>query len=161
MSSAPTKTTHRANAFLALVAAAALTAAACGGGGDDGGSPTSPSGPPPPSAPYSQTDLAVGTGTEVTAGRTATVHYTLWLYDPAQAESKGRQLETSAGGQPFSFPVGAGRVIRGWDQGVPGMRVGGRRRLIIPPELAYGSAGQGSVPPNATLVFDIELLAVN
>jgi FKBP-type peptidyl-prolyl cis-trans isomerase FkpA len=137
-----------------------MAAAACGGG-DDGGSPTTPSGPPPPSAPFSQTDLVVGTGTEATVGRTASVTYTLWLYDPAQAESKGRQIETNAGGPPFSFVPGQGRVIRGWEMGVPGMRVGGQRRLIIPPELAYGAAGSPpAIPPNATLVFDISLLAV-
>ena len=89
------------------------------------------------------------------------MNYTLWLYDPAQPQSKGRQVETNVGGAAFSFVLGGGRVIRGWEQGVPGMRVGGQRRLIIPPELAYGSAGSPpAIPPNATLVFDIALLAV-
>ena len=130
--------------------------AACGGGTD---TPTAPS-TPLPSAPYSQTDIVVGSGTEVASGRRATVHYTLWLYDPAQPEGKGRQLQTSVGGAPFAFTVGARQVIAGWDQGVPGMRVGGRRRLVLPPELAYGSTGSGPIPPNATLVFDVELLTV-
>jgi FKBP-type peptidyl-prolyl cis-trans isomerase len=140
-----------------LVLCLALGAAACGGGDD--ASPTSPS---TPSAPYSQTDLRVGSGTEASAGRTAVVHYTLWLYDPAGAESKGRRIESSRDrGTPFGFRVGAGGVIQGWDRGVPGMRVGGERRLILPPELAYGAQGSGTaVPPNATLVFDIELLEV-
>ena len=132
--------------------ALALTVA-CGG---------SPSGPSTPLAVYSATDIVVGTGAEAVAGRPTTVHYTLWLYDPAQPESKGRQLQTSRSGNGFTFVLGTGSVIRGWDQGVPGMRVGGQRRLVLPPSLAYGS--QGSPPdigPNASLVFDIELLAVN
>jgi FKBP-type peptidyl-prolyl cis-trans isomerase FkpA len=142
----------------AALAVALGAAAACGGGGDS--SPAAPSGPPPPSAPFSQTDLVVGTGTEATAGRTASVTYTLWLYDPAQPQSKGQQIETNVGGPAFSFTLGAGRVIRGWEQGVPGMKVGGQRRLIIPPDLAYGSTRQGAIPPNSTLVFDISLLSV-
>jgi FKBP-type peptidyl-prolyl cis-trans isomerase len=93
------------------------------------------------------------------AGRRITVNYTGWLYDPTRPDNKGQQFDTSAGRQPFSFVPGAGQVIRGWDQGVVGMKVGGLRRLTIPPDLAYGSTGAGGViPPNATLVFDIELL---
>ena len=92
------------------------------------------------------------------AGTRATVNYTGWLYDTSKPDGKGKQFDSSAS---FAFVVGAGQVIRGWDQGVPGMRAGGQRRLIIPPELAYGSTGAGSaVPPNATLVFDIGLLSV-
>ena len=134
----------------------ALLAAACGGG-DSSSSPTAPS---TTSAPFSQTDLRAGTGTEAVAGRTLTVNYTGWLYDPGQAESKGRQFDTSVGRQPFAFRLGAGSVIRGWDQGLVGMRVGGQRRLVIPPDLAYGAQGSGPIPPNATLVFDVELLDV-
>ena len=134
-----------------LVVVIALLASACGSSSSSSELPT---------ASFSQTDIRAGAGAEAVNGRTLTVHYTLWLYDPAGAEQKGRQLETSVGGQPFSFRIGAGGVIRGWDQGVVGMKAGGLRRLIIPPALAYGSAGQGSVPPNATLVFDIELLSV-
>lgn len=148
------KTKPRAE-YLATLLIAVLLVAGCGGGSS---SPTSPS---QPSASFSQTDLTVGTGTEATTGRRATVNYTGWLYDPAQPESKGRQFDTSAGRGPFAFTLGAGQVIRGWDQGVVGMKVGGQRRLILPPELGYGSAGSGNViPPNATLVFDIELLSV-
>ena len=89
------------------------------------------------------------------------MNYTGWLYDPTQPEQKGRQFDTSTGRGPFTFVVGTGSVIPGWDLGVAGMRVGGQRRLIIPPDLGYGSAGAGSaIPPNATLVFDIELLEV-
>lgn len=135
-----------------------LVIAGCGGSD----SPSSPSSQP--RGEFSQTDLVVGTGATATTGRVLTVNYTGWLYDPTAAESKGRQFDSSLspGRTPFQFTLGAGNVIRGWDQGVVGMRVGGRRRLIIPPELAYGpqGAGNGTIPPNATLVFDIELLAV-
>ena len=128
-----------------------------------GGNSSSPSSTTPPRGEFSQTDLLGGTGTTATAGRLLTVNYTGWLYDPTQTESKGRQFDSSltAGRTPFQFTLGAGQVIRGWDQGVGGMRVGGRRRLVIPPELGYGAAGSGStIPPNASLVFDIELLNV-
>ncbi len=120
------------NASLVFLVVTAVLAAACGG--DDSSSPTAPSQPAPP---FSQTDVRVGTGTEAVAGRTLTVNYTLWLYDAAQPENKGRQMESNQ----FSFLLGAGRVIRGWDQGMVGMRVGGFRRLVIPPDLAYGTAG--------------------
>jgi len=113
-----------------------------------------------PFAPFSQMDLRAGDGAEATPGSTASVNYSGWLYDPTQPEQKGRQFDTSTGRGPFAFVVGEGRVIRGWDLGVAGMKVGGQRRLIIPPELGYGSAGAGTIPPNATLVFDIELLEV-
>jgi len=88
-----------------------------------------------------------------------TVSYTGWLYDPARPEQKGTQFDTNTS---FPFVLGTGGVIRGWDLGVVGMRVGGQRRLVIPPELGYGAAGagQGRIPPNASLVFDIELLSV-
>lgn len=110
------------------------------------------------SAPYSQTDLAVGTGAQANPGSRATVSYTGWLYDSSKLNGKGTQFDTS---QNFAFVVGAGQVIKGWDQGVAGMRVGGQRRLVIPPDLGYGSNGAGSaIPPNATLVFDISLLSV-
>jgi len=108
-------------------------------------------------------DLAEGTGAAVTAGQTAVVHYTGWLYAPEAQEKKGTQFDSSrTRGQPFSFPVGGRRVIQGWDQGVVGMKVGGERRLIIPASLGYGAggAGGGLIPPNATLVFDIELLKI-
>jgi FKBP-type peptidyl-prolyl cis-trans isomerase FkpA len=131
-----------------------ILVSACGG--DSGTSPSAP----PPTAPFSQTDLRVGTGADATAGRRITVNYTGWLYDPARPENKGAQFDTSVGRQPFTFVLGAGAVIRGWDQGVVGMKVGGQRRLVIPAELGYGPGGNGPIPGGATLVFDIELLDV-
>jgi FKBP-type peptidyl-prolyl cis-trans isomerase len=129
-----------------------VVVSACGG---DSSTPTSPS---TPRGEYSQTDLRLGTGTVAAAGRRLTVNYTGWLYDPAGTDRKGRQFDTGTG---FAFTLGTGGVIRGWDQGVAGMQVGGLRRLVLPPELAYGSQGAGStIPPNATLVFDVELTAV-
>ncbi len=108
------------------------------------------------------TDLVVGTGATATAGRPVTVHYTGWLYKATAAENKGTKFDSSLDrGSPFSFTIG-GQVIAGWNQGVPGMKVGGQRRLIIPPSLGYGSAGSPpTIPGNATLVFDVQLLAVN
>jgi FKBP-type peptidyl-prolyl cis-trans isomerase FkpA len=129
-----------------------LVAAACGG--DD--SPTGPS--PTTSAPYSQTDLVVGTGTTAIVGSQITVAYTGWLHDSSKPDAKGTQFDTSTS---YQFRLGTGAVITGWDQGVAGMRVGGQRRLILPPELAYGSAGRSPrIPPNATLIFDITLNSV-
>jgi peptidylprolyl isomerase len=105
------------------------------------------------------TDEVVGTGPQPTAGQTVTVHYTGWLDDNGKP---GRKFDSSRDrGQPFSFTIGAGQVIAGWDQGVATMHVGGKRTLIIPPESGYGSRGAGGViPPNATLIFDVELLGV-
>lgn len=107
-------------------------------------------------------DDTVGAGHEAVAGRRVFVHYTGWLYDESKADHKGTKFDSSRDrGQPFDFRLGAGQVISGWDQGVAGMQVGGRRTLTIPPSLGYGSAGAGGViPPNATLVFDVELLDV-
>ena len=103
-------------------------------------------------------DVKVGTGPEA-KGKTATVHYTGWLYENG---AKGKKFDSSVDrGEPFDFRVGAGQVIKGWDEGVAGMKVGGKRTLIIPPQLGYGARGAGGViPPNATLMFDVELLAV-
>ena len=108
------------------------------------------------------TDTKLGTGVEATPGKTVVVHYTGWLFDSAAPGNKGRKFDSSRDrGDPFRFPLGAGRVIAGWDQGVAGMKVGGSRTLIIPPELGYGARGAGGViPPGATLVFDVELLGV-
>jgi FKBP-type peptidyl-prolyl cis-trans isomerase FkpA len=108
------------------------------------------------------TDGKVGTGAAATSGREVIVHYTGWLYDPKAADKHGKKFDSSHDyGEPFSFTLGAGRVIRGWDQGVAGMKVGGTRTLVIPSELAYGARGAGrDIPPNATLVFDVELLEV-
>ena len=106
-------------------------------------------------------DLVVGTGAEASAGHQVTVHYTGWLQNPDA--SAGTKFDSSVDRhEPFVFPLGAGHVIRGWDEGVAGMRVGGKRKLIIPPTLGYGARGAGGViPPNATLIFDVELLAVH
>ena len=108
-----------------------------------------------------QSDTVVGTGAEAVARATVKVHYTGWLYDKSRPEQKGTQFDSSRGGQPFQFVVGAGQVIPGWDQGVPGMKVGGQRRLVIPAALAYGDSGAGGViPGGASLVFDVELIDV-
>jgi FKBP-type peptidyl-prolyl cis-trans isomerase FkpA len=117
-----------------------------------------PTGPAPTSVGvYTQTDLVVGTGAVVNTGNRATVIYTGWLYDTGRPDGKGAQFDSNT----ITFTVGAGQVIAGWDRGVPGMRVGGSRRLIIPPDLAYGSRSPSSaIPPNATLVFDIALTVV-
>jgi len=105
-------------------------------------------------------DLVVGSGAQATAGQQVTVHYTGWLQNPDG--SAGKKFDSSLDrGQPFDFPLGAGRVIRGWDEGVAGMKVGGKRRLVIPAALGYGARGAGgAIPPNATLIFDVELLGV-
>ena len=115
---------------------------------------------PTTTAPYSQTDLMVGTGADALTGSTLTVNYTGWLYDATKTDGKGLQFDSSIGRTPFQFTLGTGQVIRGWDQGIPGMKVAGRRRLVIPPSLAYGSTRSGPIPPNATLVFDIELVSI-
>ena len=110
---------------------------------------------------YTQTDLREGTGALASSGQTATVHYTGWLFDANAPENKGAKFDSSVGRGPFAFRLGGGQVIRGWDQGVQGMKVGGQRRLVLPPDFAYGARGAGGViPPNATLVFDVELLDV-
>lgn len=140
------------------ITAAALTASACGGS-DNTTSPTSPS-TTTSSAPFSQVDLRVGTGADAVNGRRLTVDYTGWLYDTSQPGNKGRQFDSSAGRGPFAFTLGAGQVIRGWDLGVVGMKVGGQRRLVIPPELGYGASGSGPIPPNATLLFEVDLVSV-
>jgi FKBP-type peptidyl-prolyl cis-trans isomerase FkpA len=119
-------------------------------------SPTAPAN----NAPYSQTDLVAGTGTDAQAGRTLSVHYTGWLFNEDAPSQRGAQFDSSLRGEPFAFTLGVGEVIAGWDQGLTGMRVGGIRRLIIPPSLGYGVARSGPIPPNATLLFEVELLDV-
>jgi FKBP-type peptidyl-prolyl cis-trans isomerase len=96
-------------------------------------------------------DLVLGAGDEATAGATVTVHYTGWLHD-------GTMFDSSVGGDPATFSLNG--VIQGWSEGVPGMKVGGKRKLVIPPELGYGKSGTGPIPGNATLVFDIDLIAI-
>jgi len=115
---------------------------------------------PTTSAPFSQTDLLVGTGADALTGATLTMNYTGWLYDASKSDQKGLQFDSSVGKTAFSFTLGRGQVIKGWDQGIPGMRAGGRRRLVIPPSLAYGDMRTGLIPPNSTLVFEVELLSI-
>ena len=107
-------------------------------------------------------DNKVGSGAEAIKGASVVVHYTGWLYAPAAPDHKGTKFDSSRDrNEPFVFPLGGGRVIRGWDEGVAGTKVGGQRTLIIPPDMGYGSRGAGGViPPGATLVFDVELLDV-
>jgi peptidylprolyl isomerase len=104
-------------------------------------------------------DTQVGAGASPETGQICVMHYTGWLYENGQ---KGRKFDSSLDrGEPFEFPIGTGRVIKGWDEGVASMKVGGKRTLIIPPELGYGARGAGGViPPNATLIFDVELLEI-
>ena len=132
------------------VAALAMLVAACSD------SATAPS----DFAPFGRTDIRVGTGADAVTGAILQVHYTGWLYDGTKAENKGLQFDSSAGGDPLRFTLGAGQVISGWDQGLGGMKVGGMRRLVVPPSLAYGGARNGPIPQNATLVFDVELVRV-
>ena len=136
----------------ATTLALGLLLSACGGGNNT----VAPTGP----TALQTTDTTVGTGATATSGSTLTVNYTGWLYDASAANLHGTQFDTSVGKAPFSFKLGSGQVIAGWDQGFAGMKVGGTRTLIIPSSLAYGSAGAGSlIPPNAALVFTVELLA--
>jgi len=109
------------------------------------------------------TDTQVGSGEAAQAGQHVTVHYTGWLFDKNAAENKGAKFDSSRDrNEPFEFPLGMGRVIQGWDSGVQGMKVGGQRTLVIPPEMGYGQRGAGGViPPNAALLFEVELLGVN
>ena len=109
-----------------------------------------------------KTDVKLGTGDLATPGKNVSVHYTGWLFDASSPDHHGKKFDSSRDrNEPFVFPLGAGRVIKGWDQGVEGMKVGGQRTLIIPASLGYGERGAGGViPPNATLVFDVELLGV-
>ena len=122
--------------------------------------------PPPPSAAHAvalqSRDLKPGDGPAISAGQTAVVNYTGWLFETAAPDNKGKKFDSSLdSGSPFSFTLGARQVIAGWDQGVAGMKVGGQRRLIIPADLAYGDTGAGGdIPPGATLVFDVELMAI-
>ena len=134
---------------LAAMSLAALSAVACE-------TSTEPSGAGGAVTTLEVTDLRVGTGTEATAGRTLDVRYTGWLYDNRRTDNKGIQFDSGT----YTLVLGAGGVIRGWDQGLVGMKVGGQRRLVIPASLGYGNQGAGIIPPGASLVFDVELLAV-
>jgi FKBP-type peptidyl-prolyl cis-trans isomerase len=145
--------THRLRPLQALLLAAAVLVAGC--------SPNTPEAALS-TAQLKITELKPGTGPAIKAGQTAVVHYTGWLYVEDAPDHKGKKFDSSLDrNDPFSFPVGGGQVIQGWDQGVAGMQVGGQRRLVIPAELGYGSRGAGGViPPNATLLFDVELLSI-
>jgi FKBP-type peptidyl-prolyl cis-trans isomerase FkpA len=130
--------------MLALLA----LAAACGD------SPTAP-------APaFSQTQLRAGSGPAAENGSILTVIYTGWLYDESRPDQKGLQFDSNVGGTPFTFSLGAAQVIRGWDEGLVGVQAGGIRRLVVPPALGYGGVRNGPIPPNSTLVFDVEITAV-
>jgi FKBP-type peptidyl-prolyl cis-trans isomerase len=143
--------------FVVALVLTSLTAA-CGGSTDTPSSPT----PSLPRGEYATTDLRVGTGTEALIGNRATVHYTLWLYDPAQPENKGQRMESSrdAGRTPFQLTAGGSDSIPGFSRAVVGMKVGGERRVTVPPELAYGASGSGPIRPNQSLVFEIELVSI-
>jgi FKBP-type peptidyl-prolyl cis-trans isomerase FkpA len=158
----------RRSAFIALLLAAAAANA-------QEGAAQSPPAPQPdtqtaaPAAPAVQgpqvqvIDNKVGTGKEATLGNTVVVHYTGWFYKPLARNQRGRKFDSSLDRkEPLDFRLGAGQVIKGWEQGVAGMKVGGKRTLIIPSELAYGKrgAGGGSIPPDSDLIFDVELLDV-
>ncbi len=137
----------------------ALCAGACGGGSE----PASTGVADVSSITALQVkDVAVGSGPEATSGKNVTVHYTGWLYDAAAADHRGAKFDSSRDrNEPFTFGLGAGQVISGWDQGVAGMKVGGQRTLTIPPALGYGARGAGGlIPPNAVLLFDVELVGV-
>ncbi len=137
----------------AMFAVASLSA--CGGGNDT---------TPPPvvysPAALSKTDASVGTGTEAVGGKTVKVHYTGWLYNTTVANFKGTQFDSSVGKAPFTFTIGANQVIPGFEQAVIGMRVGGKRTVLIPSAQGYGASGNQAVPPNSGLVFDLELVEV-
>jgi FKBP-type peptidyl-prolyl cis-trans isomerase len=115
---------------------------------------------PTNSAPYSQTDLKLGSGPAAASGDAIIVEYVGWLYDSSKPDNKGPAFDTSIGGDPFSFLLGAGEVVDGWDKGIVGMREGGKRRLVIPPSLAYGPNRNALLPPYATLLFEIELVGI-
>lgn len=133
------------------IAAMFVTCAACGSS-----DPTTVTAPTS-TAPFTITDLKIGTGATAAVGNRITVAYTGWLYNTANPDGKGTQFDTSTS---TLFTLQSGSLIAGWVQGIPGMKVGGQRRLIVPPELAYGTNGSGSIPGNATLIFDITLLNV-
>lgn len=157
------------NPLIRGLAALALTSFAPAMMADDPPPPVPLPQPAPPAtlAPQAETvlvtDLVAGIGDEALPGHTVVVHYTGWLFDPSAADRRGRQFDSSRDRkQPFSFPLGAAHVIKGWEQGVPGMKVGGLRQLVIPPSLGYGARNiaDGLIPPHSTLLFEIELLAV-
>ncbi len=167
-------------ALILVTALAAASLAACSSGSSEdkpqaasGTAAPAPAPAPEPAAtpaptgtqtmPMQKIEIAPGNGAEIKSGQTALVHYTGWLYDDSAVENKGKKFDSSVDrDEPFEFPVGAGMVIKGWDDGVVGMKVGAKCRLVIPPEMGYGArgAGGGLIPPGATLVFDVELVEI-
>lgn len=152
---------------LVVFCASAVLASACGGApagtpAPAAEAPAAQAAPAPAPPAYTRTDLQPGTGAEAVKGKKLTVNYTGWLYDPSQPAQKGRVFDNSQERGPFDFVLGTGMVIPGWDQGFDGMKVGGKRKLLIPPDLGYGvdGAGAGIIPPNATLIFEMELIGV-
>jgi FKBP-type peptidyl-prolyl cis-trans isomerase FkpA len=145
--------------LLPVAIACAVTVALPGCGAKPSSTPTAPASAV---SNLEVTDLAHGTGAAVAAGQYAIVQYTGWLYEPSAPEHKGKEFDSSLkSGTPFRFQLGAGQVIKGWDQGVAGMQIGGKRRLLIPADLAYGDNGAGDViPPGATLLFDVDLVGI-
>jgi FKBP-type peptidyl-prolyl cis-trans isomerase FkpA len=145
--------------FATLACALALTA--CGGGNNNDTTPTIPAQPA-----YSATDTVVGTGIEAIAGDQLTVNYTGWLYDSTAADKKGKMFDTSRDLSPFTFTLGKGTVIGGWEKGILGMKAGGKRTLVIPQDLAYGAAGAPAgrlgvaIPTYAPLIFEVELISI-
>jgi len=139
-------------AMSVAVFVAVLSLAGCGGGGGGSSGTTAAA----DVAQFTATDVVVGTGATATAGKTATVTYTGWLYSATAADHKGTQFDSGS----YTFVLGQGQTIQGFDQGVTGMLVGGKRTLLVPSSMGYGAKGNGSIPPNAGLVFDITLTAV-
>ena len=138
-----------------LIAAfvAVLSLTACGGGSDSSSGNVAVSSP----ATLTKTDNTVGTGAEAVTGKSVTVDYTLWLYSASAADFKGSQLESG----PYTFTIGSTNTIQGFQQGVLGMKVGGKRTILVPASLGYGATGSGKVPPNSGLVFELVLKSVN
>ena len=137
----------------------AVLCTACGGGtGTSPTAPTSTASSSNPTVAFSATDLTVTTGAQAANGDSLTVTYSGWLYDQAAPENKGLLFDSASDG--FTFVLGVGQVITGWEQGLVGIRVGAKRRLIIPPSMAYGASGAGSIPGNATLLFEVVLVSI-
>ena len=141
---------------LFAVLAVALVAVGCNDS-DNGGNPMDPS---QVTVEFSTTDLVVGTGPQAAVGSRVVVNYTGWLYNPSGPESKGNQFDSSSGRAPLDFVIGASNFIEGFQRGVLGMQAGGKRRVYIPPAMAYGSRGSGPIPANASIVFELDLVSV-
>ncbi len=155
----------QATLFASVLVMAVFASSGCSADSNSSNSPTSKQEKPAMSKSITELekiDQVVGEGREAEAGTNVTVHYTGWLYDPSKPEGHGEKFDSSVDRrEPFVFYLGGGQVIRGWDEGVAGMKIGGKRTLIIPSHMGYGERGAGGViPPNATLVFDVELLGI-